>query len=56
MKAKKSLLTMLLASGFVLASCSGEETSSSFEPLPPLLEIDIPVKIDSSLNIMMAIS
>lgn len=49
MKTKKSLLTMLLASGFVLASCSGEETSSSFEPLPPLLEIDIPVKIDSSL-------
>lgn len=49
MKAKKSLLTLLLASGFVLASCSGEETSSSFEPLPPLLETDIPVKIDSSL-------
>ena len=49
MKTKQSLLTLLLASGFVLASCSGEETSSSFEPLPPLLEIDIPVKIDSSL-------
>lgn len=49
MKTKKSLLTLLLASGFVLASCSGDGTTSTSIPLPPLLEIDIPVKIDSSL-------
>lgn len=49
MKTKKSLLTLLLASGFVLASCSGDGTTSTSIPLPPLLETDIPVKIDSSL-------